>query len=123
MNNKGFSLVELLAVIILIGVLGTIAVVSYTSITDNVERKVYTTYEDTMKGGAMMYVIEKGIPSDGKITLNSLLTEQLVEEFTNPETDSKCLDSYVMVTAKNGDKTDLSYKACLICDNYRSNGC
>ena len=123
MNNKGFSLIELLAVIVILGIIGTIGVLSYTVVTDNVENKVFTTYEKSMKDSAMMYIIDNGYPNSGKILLSDLLNGIYIEDFENPSSNDKCLNSYVNVTKNNGDKTDLSYKSCLVCDNYKTSGC
>ena len=42
MNKKGFTLVELLGVIILLGILATIAVVGYSNYLGNSKKKAFT---------------------------------------------------------------------------------
>ena len=58
MNKKGFTLVELLAVIVIIALLSSIAAVSYTTFVNSTRDRVYKTYEDTIKSAAEMYLID-----------------------------------------------------------------
>lgn len=122
MNKKGFSLIELISVIVILAIIMSIGVLSYNSILNNTKNKSYKTYEGTMQGGAMMYIIDNGVPNDNKITLQQLLDDNRVDYFNDPNSDSKCLNSYVEII-KNGSNSDLSYKVCLICPTYKSNGC
>lgn len=123
MNKKGFSLVELLSVIVILGIVMTIGIVSYNLIINNTEMRSYKNYEDSMKSSAMMYIIDNGIPSNNRVTLNQLLSSNRIEYFNDPNSDERCLDSYVAITKNNNDASDLSYRVCLICPTYRSEGC
>lgn len=123
MNNRGFSLMELLAVIVILGIVMSIAVVSYNAVVSNTETKVYKNYENSMKSGVMMYIIDNGVPASGMITLEELLLDKRVDYFKNPKSNDQCLTSYVEITKNNNDNTNLSYKVCLICPEYKSSGC
>ena len=117
LNNKGFNLIELLAVTILALIMG-IGAVSYNSIIEKSKNKSYTTYENSIKSSAMMYIIDNGVPSGGRISLQQLINDRRIERFTDPNSSSNCItDSYVLVT---GNIDDLSYTVCLICPNYQS---
>ena len=120
MNKKGFSLVELLAVIVILAIIGGIAAVSYTSLIDRTETKSYKNYEQSMKSSATMYIIDNGYKN--RIMLNELIDSNKIDKFNNPKSEDSCLSSYVLVT-KNSDDIDLSYKVCLICPEYTSDGC
>ena len=66
-NEKGFTLVELMVVIVIIGVLVAIAVPIYNSVTAGARESAYEANERILKGAAAMYFAENG-PVDGSIT-------------------------------------------------------
>ena len=121
MNKKGFTLVELLAVIVILAIIGGIAAISYNAIMENTKTKSYINYEQSMKSSAMLYIMDYGYKN--KITLNELISSNKIDEFSNPNSDNKCLSSYVSITKNNNDSSDLTYKVCLICPEYKSEGC
>jgi len=147
-NKKGFSLIELLAVIVLLGVIGTIAVVAYNSYYDKSQVKVYQNYEEGMQEAAMEYIIDTGdMPTATRklrLTLKYLVGDEKYNEkyaipayltrFKSPRGSSDtCLDqSYVEVSQKPKQETtdgkidynkSLEYKVCLVCNEYKSEGC
>lgn len=121
MNKKGFTLVELLAVIAILGIIASIAIVSYNAIVENTRNKSYKNYESSMKSSAMLYIMDYGYKN--KLTLTELISSNKLDEFNNPKSDNKCLSSYVSITRNNNDSSDLTYKVCLICPEYKSEGC
>ena len=128
MNNKGFTLVELLAVITIIGIISGISVVAYNSFINNSRDRVYKTYEDTMKRETEMYLINHSdkIPLIGETT-TIMLNDLDIEPFINPNNkNDKCLESKVNVTRNNDveENINLNYQVCLICNDYKtSNSC
>ena len=134
MNNKGFTLVELLAVIVVIGILSALAVVSYNSLIGSGKKGLYKNYENTLKGGAQNYFIDNtgDIPAIGEtivLSYQTLLDKKYIEEFKDPN-GGNCITSYVEVLRGNdiGSNYNLTYKACLICKDgsnsyYVSNNC
>jgi len=69
-NEKGFTLVELMVVIVIIGVLVAIAVPIYNSVTAGARDSAYDANVRILKSAAVMYIAENGVP-DGGITFNS----------------------------------------------------
>ena len=121
-NNKGFSLVELLAIIVVLGILITIASFTYQSILNNSKKEVYKKYEITMENAAMMFVIKNGVPNGSKVTMSDLVNNQYLDKFVDPKDSKDCPDSYVTVIA-NSNYSDISYNACLICNSYKTKNC
>ena len=131
-NNNGFTLVELLAVIVILSILITLA---YTGVSKYLKETRNTTYKDFEKSitvGAENYLIEHSIyiPKEGetvKIDVSKLIDEGYVDELIDPMDSSKtCSDeSYVIITRKNNVSynMDISYEACLKCINYESSAC
>jgi prepilin-type N-terminal cleavage/methylation domain-containing protein len=132
MNKHCFTLVELLATIVIIAMLAGLATVSYTALMCQTADEVFKRYEDTMHAEAvykltMHYnkVVFSGntarLPINGDSSNPNFLEVDLIN---NPKDASdKCLDSYVDVTRSNvGTVTTFTYKVCLICSDYNSDG-
>ena len=130
MNKKGLTLVELLAVIVVIAILAGIAVASVSYITEKGKKGVYENYENTLKGAAELYLLEKTdkIPNEPtgtneftvspRITYDILTTGLFMEKIKDPK-GGNCDSSYVVV--KRGkdisNNYNLIYYPCLICLN------
>lgn len=128
MNNKGLTLIELLAVILIIGLLSGVGLLSYNVFIERASERVYNSYEDTMKAHAEMHLINnpRDIPTIGNY--NDLFINILdIDPINNPDdSEDKCLNSYVKVTRGNNTEEgniNLTYKVCLICNSYKSEGC
>ena len=74
-----------------------------------------------MKSAATMYIIDNGYKN--QITLNELINSSKIDEFNNPKSNDKCVGSYVSVIRDVNDSSNLTYKVCLICPEYKSEGC
>ena len=125
MNRKAFTLVELLATIVIISLLSGLAAVSYTLIVNQSADKVFTSYEDTMHAEAVykltMHYGEVDFTDNvARLSLNDLQ----IDPINNPNDSSDmCLNSYVDVTKSYvGNVLSIHYKVCLICGNYNSDG-
>lgn len=135
MKNKGFTLVELLGVIVVIAILSSLAVISINFVVSNGKNKVYKSHENTLKGAATDYLIENmeevpNVSSNKKIDINTLINHKFVENLKDPNGGS-CDSSYVLVTRGNdiSHNFNLDYKVCLICTasngefTYKSKDC
>ena len=137
MNRKGYTLVEVLAVIMILGILMTLAVMGVSKYLSQTKRTVYKDYEASIKSGATNYLIEHSgdIPNVGEtliIDASKLFCEGYIEELEDPiENGKTCLEgSYAVITRKSNAQSngvdvnmDITYNACLKCKGYESSFC
>lgn len=120
MNKRGYTMIELLAVIAIIGLLFTIGIATYTWIIERANNTVYESYVDGMHEAAITYIMENG--QTNKITLSELLASKKIDYINNPKNNNdKCENSYINVT--RGDVNGVisyEYKVCLICNDYNN---
>lgn len=134
MNKKGFTMIELLATITLMGIIATMAVVSYTKYVNTTKKALYRDYEKSLEVAATNYFLnhtgllpkindERGT----KVLAITLINEGYLENMKDPKNKSfNCNNnSYVIVTRKNNVdfNMDLKYKVCLVCSKYKSSSC
>lgn len=121
MNKKGFTLVELLTVIVLIALVSGIGVVSYEHFIAGGNNKYYEILEDTIELAGSDYFTDHRdkIPYNdetSEVSLGDLVDSKYIE----PVKDSKgntCEEGHLYARRVNG---HLIYEVCLECDNYQS---
>ena len=128
MNKKGFTLVEILAALVILAILSGIAAIAYTAIVSKAKTRSFEAYEKTMRAQAMEILVESVtdntrvslVPANhGHVTLK--LTDLKIKDFVNPvNKNDLCPKSYVYVTREDTDNSGahvdaFDYKVCLIC--------
>lgn len=137
MNNKGFTLVELLAVIAILSILSGSAVTAVTSIITKQRKKAYKNFEGQLRSAAVNYVSDRTdlvvpnsttanyptgrqdgfrVPNDAGWTIldaEELHDMGLIDNLVDPSDKTECdyKNSYVKVksTYANGDANNPSY--------------
>ena len=143
MKNKGFTLVELLGVIVVLAIVGGIATLAITNYIGNSKEKVYRNYVATLKTTVEDYLIDDFakngnlLPNVGgsrTFTLNDLIHAKVIEELKDPN-GGTCNQTTTIVTVKRDVETDINFsltydvyldcpKATLTCTNYtNANDC
>lgn len=121
--NKGFTLVELLAVIVILAVIGGIGIVSYTSIVKKSEKDYYINLADNVELGASNYFKDNRSKRPGidsvcsKVSLNTLINEKYLEKVVDTRGNNCDLNnSFVFI--KRNSSNNYEYETTLICDDY-----
>lgn len=131
-NKKGFTIIELLATIAIMGVLSTLAVVSMNSVTKHAKNATYQEFEETLKDSTANYLLYNTglIPDVGgsyKVMASKLTSEGYLDNLTDPQNKTaNCNNSSYVIVKRNSDvdfNMDLDYKVCLVCSKYKSSSC
>ena len=143
MKNKGFTLVELLGVIVVLAIIGGIATLAITNYIGDSKEKVYRNYVATLKTTVEDYLIDDFakngnlLPNVGgsrTFTLNDLIHAKVIEELKDPN-GGTCNQTTTIVTVKRDVDTDINFnltydvyldcpRATVTCTNYtNANDC
>ena len=128
-SKSGFTLIEIIGVIIIIGIIAIITVPAISKYVNNSREKTYITYEENMKVATENKVVEcisgndKGcyLPDSGGkkiVYLNELVEDGYMDSLKDPENDGFCSNELSYVEVTNTDGANYEYKACLYCGNY-----
>jgi len=83
-NEKGLTLVELLAVIVILAIVGTIAFVSIGKIIENSKKDAFASDALRMIDAAKLYEANGNEIGDEGVKLETLISEGLIDEFLDP---------------------------------------
>lgn len=129
LNKKGFTLIEILAVVVLLGLLTSVAISGTMRYLEKTREKAYEALEQTLHSAAENYIIDRGVlvPTTGGLTLTSaqLIETGFIKELDDPAgaDDNKQCTGTVKVTRSNntGSKLDeYTYEVHLQCSAYTS---
>ncbi len=124
MNKKGFTLIEIIGAIIILGILMLIAITYVDKNMNRFRDDYYVSIENTILSSGKEFFTDnrKYLPSkyleSSQVSLNTLEGQKYLDEVLDYEGNSCNKDSYVIVIKKS--KTEYDYYLCLICDedNY-----
>lgn len=109
-KNKGFTLIEIMAVIVILAVIALIVVPLVTGSIKDSKQKLYETQLENIKSGAKSYMINLDLPNKEPITitLDDLQKKGLVDkDIKNPITDEKFNKCMLIQIKKTSDKEDI----------------
>ena len=120
-NNKGFSMVELLAVIVILGVVSTVGIAAVVRLVNYSRENYYKVQNKNLIMAAQAYandersILPKEIGGISKVYLKDLTEKKYIKEDILDQSKRKCdADlSYVSIIKKN--KTDYNYVGYLNC--------
>ena len=114
-NNKGFTLIEMLGTVVILGVIGTIAVAGVTKYLVNSRKEAYKMLQDAAYEAVNNCASESNcILSNGTdISISDLKSKGYLDSFKNPKNSSQECSGTVTVRIKensgNGNITSSSY--------------
>lgn len=105
-NNKGFTLIEILAAVTILGIISTIAVVAVSKYIDKSRNEAYDTMEKTLCDAAKNYVMNEGLDSSvenggATIDVSTLAEYKYVGALLDPADKSKSCDGQIVVKLLN----------------------
>ena len=124
-NKKGFTLVEILATIVILGLLVTLGYISVRAILDRGNDSYYKTQEDMLILAGKNYFADyrsklpKEIGETAYVTLKTLIDENYIEPIKD-KNKNDCDDNKSRVTALKVSETEYQYYGLLVCDGYRT---
>ncbi len=119
MNKKGFTLTEILGVIIILGILAVISITVFTGSMKGFREDYYTETVRTVTESGKEFFNDnrKYRPSEVLgaqiVPLNTLVAQHYIDDIKDYKGNSCSYSSYVIVI-KNG-KDDYTYHTCLVC--------
>ena len=117
MNRKGFTLVELLAVIVILAIIALITTVVVINIIETVKIRKYKVEEKSLEKAAELYYTNSQIfPFQDEISLNTLVEKGFINSVKDTGNGSTCEGK--VIKDNNGE-----LKGCLKCSNYVTEGC
>ena len=125
-RKNGFTLVELLAVIIIIGVVLVITIPSVTKLVSSNYQNAYQLNLDSLEKAAEDYIVQNSIRvTEGEhkiITINKLIEEKFIKEVVDPQSKGLC-EGYVVVSRSGKNNAYEPFLKCgdtYLSDNYDS---
>ena len=124
-NKKGFSVIELLAVIVIVGLLVAIAIPVVNKQLNNFRHNYYSKLEESIKTAGQDYVSDKRFSKPTKllysriVKVSDLEDEMYIDEvkdYLGNYCDSSDTSYSYVVIVKTGEKT-YDYQTCLKCSN------
>ena len=125
-KKNGFTMIELLAVITIIGILSSVAVSAVTQYMHKAKKQDFEMLEKNLKAEVQNYFVDhsEDIPNIGAsktITAQTLLNDGYLKNLLDPDKNGvNCnLTSSKVVVTRRG----LDYKVCVVCSKMKSKGC
>ncbi len=109
-NNKGYTLVEVLAVVTIVAILSVVTIVGYTRYVEKSKKETYDGLAKSAYHAAQQYAMTN--PSATSVTLANLVDGNLLENYKDPSTGGNCEGSIVIIS---GD----TYQVKLCCSEYK----
>ena len=128
MKNKGFTMVELLAVIAILGIMTGLSMIAYTRYKESARNKGYDIMASSAISGAESYIMDN--PTATEVNFDTLVNNGYLEDTIDPaDSNNNCTGTVRISKQASSDPTKLnenSFVVDMCCSNinyqYNSNG-
>lgn len=121
MNKNGFTLTEVIVVIVLIGIISTMVFASIGKLQTQNSKKIYEEYEEALKVASKLYIDKYnrdiwGTNEGGckSISFYNLYQERLVKDFFGKKTEELDKDRTFVNITKNNSSKEVTYQVYLV---------
>jgi prepilin-type N-terminal cleavage/methylation domain-containing protein len=116
-NERGYTLVELLAVIVILGIISVIAVLAINTIIENSKKQAFVANAITMKSSAQYFAKDSMLQEKAvnKITYKELIDAQLIEPILDPHSKTVMAEDDTSYVLAEGERV---VAICLLGDEY-----
>lgn len=130
LNNRGLTLVEILAVVTILGIISTGAVAAYSTYLDKARQQDYKTMEESTYAAAQNYMMDYGVFGAGEEMTLDIVDDLVNFNYLDPLHDPTSKENEVCdgtVTIKNegnagaGEIDNLKYTVKVKCKGYNGN--
>ena len=122
LNKKGFSLVELLAAIVILGIMITLATVAYSRYRQHAKQQAYDTLAKTASEAAAQYAMDNPEKVIWDVSFEMLYEGEYMSSLSDPGIKNKqCKGDVVLRTIKEetiGSLDTKEYTVHVCCKNY-----
>ena len=124
MKNKGFTLVEMMTVLVILSLLIGIGIFTVNNIQKGASENYYHSMEDTLKIAGNDYFTDnrgdRPIDDYNYVTLETLQDHEYLERLRTYDKKSNCDSTSGVFIYNTDDGTD--YEVCLKCGDFSSDG-
>ena len=124
MKDKGFTLVELLATMVILAILILIGTMTVSNIFDNSKTNYYKSLENTLSIAGNEYFNDnredKPIDDYNFVDMDTLVNHEYMDELKTYDGKESCKSETGVYIYNDGN--DNGYEVCLVCGDYKSGG-
>ena len=120
MKNKGFTMVELLGTIVILGILMMIGIIAYSRYKDKAVNDAYNTLVSSASSAAEEYFMD--FPTETTVSLEELLETGYIDNIHDPKSkETNCTGEVSIIESSNTNATEIdtnAYKITISCSDY-----
>ena len=124
LTQKGFTLIEIIGAVTIIGILSTVSIISVTRYQERTKQQAYAAMEKSAFDAAQAYLQKEGSIFTGSktITIETLVNKGYLQALKDPTGDSNCAGEVVVTRTKGNSQVLDNYKYVVKINCLKCNG-